>query len=89
MSEDDILAALARLEAGQTAMEARLMLRINDAQEKLIERMRLNEAAVSALTEVARGTNNTMSVLTTLLSTIAGAHTDLSRRMTDIEKRSP
>jgi hypothetical protein len=53
------------------AMEARLMARINDSQEKLLERMRINETAVAALTEVIHGTNNTLATITTLLTIIA------------------
>jgi hypothetical protein len=60
---------------------------MNDNQERLIERMRGHEAAVSVLTEVARGTNNTLAAMTALLSTIASGHDDLARRMTDQEKR--
>ena len=70
------------------AMEARLMIRMNDNQEKLLERMRISETAVSALTEVARGTNNTLAAITALLSTIASAQTDLGRRVNDLERKA-
>ena len=80
MSDDPTLAALL------AAMEARLMARMNDYQEKLIERMRVTETSVSALTEVLHGTNNTLAAITALLSTIASANTDLARRVTDLEK---
>jgi hypothetical protein len=69
-------------------MEARLMTRMNDNQEKLLERMRINETAVSALTEVARGTNNTLAAITALLSAIASGQADLARRVTDLEKKT-
>ncbi|MGD0104586.1 MAG: hypothetical protein ABSC06_11170 [Rhodopila sp.] len=70
------------------AMEARLMTGMNDNQEKLLERMRISETAVSALTEVARGTNNTLAAITALLSTIASAQTDLGRRVNDLERKA-
>jgi len=70
------------------AMESRLMTRMNDNQEKLLERMRISETAVSALTEVARGTNNTLAAITALLSTIASAQTDLGRRVNDLERKA-
>jgi len=70
------------------AMEARLMSRITNAQEVLIERVRTVEAAISglsaavgALTELARSGN-------VLMSTIAGLMTDMARRVTDLEKKS-
>lgn len=62
------------------AMEARLMGRLNDAQEAIIERMRACEASIAALTEVARSTNTTMSVLANLMG-------DVARRVTDLEKK--
>jgi hypothetical protein len=68
------------------AMEARLMIRMNDNQEALLERLRANETATSALTEVARATNNTLATITALLSTIASAQSDLGQRVTDLEK---
>jgi hypothetical protein len=67
-------------------MEARLMIRMNDNQEALLERLRANETATSALTEVARATNNTLATITALLSTIASAQSDLGQRVTDLEK---
>ena len=70
------------------AMEARLMTGMNDNQEKLLERMRINETSVAALTEVARGTNNTLAAITALLSTIAGTRNDLGRRVTDLEGKA-
>jgi hypothetical protein len=70
------------------AMEARLMTRMNDNQKKLLERMRINETAESALTEVARGTNNRLAAITALLSTIASGQTDLGRRVTDLERKA-
>jgi hypothetical protein len=70
------------------AMEARLMARMNDNQERLLERLRISEVGVSALTEVARGTNNLLASITTMLSTIAGTQTDMARRLTDLEKKS-
>jgi hypothetical protein len=76
------------------AIEARLMARLNDNQEKLLERMRINETAlaslansVGALTEVARGTNTTLATITTLLTTLAANQSDQGRRLTDLEKR--
>ncbi len=76
------------------ALEASLMARMNDNQERLLERIRLNETAIEALTtamggltaaladlvEIARGTKNTSASMTALL-------TNLDRRMTDLEKR--
>jgi hypothetical protein len=70
----------ARLMARIDDMEARLMARINDGQERLLERMRVNEVSLAGLTELSRSTN-------TLLTTIAGMLTDLSRRVTDLEKK--
>ncbi len=61
---------------------------MNDNQEKLLERMRINETSVAALTEVARGTNNTLAAITALLSTIAGTRNDLGRRVTDLEGKA-
>ena len=76
------------------SMEARLMARMNDNQEKLLDRMRINETAtaalttaVAALTEVARGTNNALASIAAQSTTIASGHADLARRMTDLEKR--
>lgn len=69
------------------AMEARLMARMNDNQERLLERLRTNEVGVTALTEVARGTNNLLASITSMLSTIASSQTDLARRVTDLEKK--
>jgi len=63
------------------AMEARLMGRITNAQEVLIERMRVNELAIAGLTELARSGN-------TLMATIAGLMTDMAKRVTDLEKKS-
>jgi len=69
------------------AMEGRLMARITNAQEVLIERVRTVEAtvagvaaSVAALTEIARSTN-------TLIGTLAALMTDVGRRVTDLEKR--
>jgi hypothetical protein len=69
------------------AMEGRLMSRITNAQEVLIERVRTVEAglngvaaSVAALTEVAHSTN-------TLIGTLAGLMTDVGRRVTDLEKK--
>jgi hypothetical protein len=69
------------------AMEARLMARMNDNQERLLERLRTNEVGVTALTEVARGTNNLLASITSMLSTVASSQTDLARRVTDLEKK--
>lgn len=76
------------------AMEARLMGRMNDSQEKLLERMRVNEtalaaltASVTSLTEVARGTNNTLGAIVALLTVTSSGYSDLARRVTDLEKR--
>jgi hypothetical protein len=69
------------------AIEARLMARMNDAQEVIIERVRscetsirACETAIHALTEVARSGNTTMSM-------IAGMMVDVGRRVTDLEKK--
>jgi hypothetical protein len=69
------------------AMEARLMSRITGAQEALIERIRTVEASVgglaasvAALTELARTTNTTLTLLVNLM-------TDVGRRVTDLEKK--
>jgi hypothetical protein len=69
------------------AMEARLMSRITGAQEALIERIRTVEASVgglaasvAALTELARTTNTTLTLLVNLMS-------DVARRVTDLEKK--
>jgi hypothetical protein len=61
-------------------MEARLMARINDAQERILEPIRGFELQVAGLTEIAHTTN-------TLLATMAGMMTDLGRRLTDLEKK--
>ena len=70
------------------AMEARLMSRITGAQEALIERIRTVEASVgglaasvAALTELARTTNTTLTLLVNLM-------TDVGRRVTDLEKKA-
>ena len=63
------------------AMEARLMGRLNNAQEAIIERVRACESAIAALTEVARSGNTTMAVIANLL-------TDVARRVTDLEKKA-
>ena len=70
------------------AMEARLMSRITGAQEALIERIRTVEASVgglaasvAALTELARATNTTLTLLVNLM-------TDVGRRVTDLEKKA-
>jgi hypothetical protein len=62
------------------AMEARLMARMNDAQEAIIERVRSCETSIAALTEVARSGNTTMGL-------IAGMMGDVARRVTDLEKK--
>ena len=62
------------------AMEARLMGRLNNAQEAIIERVRACEASIAALTEVARSGNTTMSLIATLVG-------DVARRVTDLEKK--
>jgi hypothetical protein len=49
-------------------MEATLMGGQNNAQEAIIERLRVLEAAIAALTEVARSTNTTMSRIVSLLT---------------------
>jgi hypothetical protein len=69
------------LRAYLEAMETRLMIRINDNQEGLIERMRQFEMTMSALMDLNRNTNN-------LLTLIVGVNTDLVKRMTDLEKKS-
>jgi hypothetical protein len=78
------------------AMEARLMARINDNQEMFIDRMRLNDTtvagltrAVSELTDIARGTSNTLASMTELLATIARGQADPGRRTTAPEKSQP
>jgi hypothetical protein len=50
------------------AMKARLMGRLNNAQEAIIERLRVLEASIAALSEVARSTNTTMSLIVSLLT---------------------
>ncbi len=62
------------------AMEARLMGRLNNAQEAIIERVRACETSIATLTEVARSGNTTMSLV--------GNLTDEARRVTDLEKRT-
>ena len=67
------------LKAYLDAMEARLMARMNDNQEKLLERLRAADAAIAALTEVARGTNDTLASVTALLTVVEGRQADLGR----------
>src|ERR1700749_2672151 len=67
-------AALQRLDAEAAAAESRLMARMNDNQERLIERLRSNEVNLLGLTEIARSTN-------TMIGTIAGIAVDLGRRI--------
>ena len=69
------------------AMEARLMGRMNDNQERALERMRGIEMSVStlsvsvnALTEIARNTNTLLSVLTSSVVDIAGRVTRLESK---------
>ncbi|MFL5252885.1 MAG: hypothetical protein ACJ8AI_08320 [Rhodopila sp.] len=61
------------------AMEMRLTVRINDWEERILERLRLIEVSFADLTELARTTN-------TMLATNAGMLTDLVCRLTDLEK---
>ena len=63
------------------AMEGRLMGRLNNAQEAIIERVRACETSIAALTEVARSGNTTMSLIANLMS-------DVARRVTDLEKKA-
>ena len=65
------------------AMEARLTSRMNNNQEKLLDRMRVNETAiaalttaVAALTEVARGSNNVLASIAAQSTTIASGNAD-------------
>ena len=62
------------------AMEARLMDRLNNAQEAIIERLRSCETSIAALAEVARSGNTTMGLVASMLS-------DMGRRVTDLEKK--
>lgn len=62
------------------AMEGRLMARMNDAQETIIERVRACETSIAALTEVARAGNTTMSVIANLMG-------DMANRVTALEKK--
>ena len=64
------------------AMEARLMARLNNNREQLLERLRLGETAVAGLVEVVRGTNTTLASITALLTTIATSHARQGRAMT-------
>jgi len=73
MTDDELRALL-------EAMEGRLMSRITNAQEALIERLRATDATIAALTEVTRSTN-------TLVGTLAGLMVDVGRRVTDLEKK--
>ena len=61
------------------AMESEVMTRMNDNQEKLLERHRATDAAVTVLTEVARATNTELASITALLTVIAGSQADLGR----------
>lgn len=63
------------------AMEARLMSRITNAQEVLIERMRLSETSIAGLFELARSGN-------IMMGTIASLMADMGRRVTDLEKKA-
>jgi hypothetical protein len=65
------------LKAYLDAMESRLMARINDNNERVLERMRGLETSVAGLTEVARSTNTLMGVLAANLSDIGGRVTRL------------
>lgn len=62
------------------AMEARLMGRLTNAQEAIIERARASETTIAALTEIARSINTTLDVVANLLG-------DVVRRVTDLEKK--
>jgi hypothetical protein len=62
------------------SMESRLMTRLKDSQERLLERLRGLETSITVLTEMARSTNVMLSTITALLS-------DLGRRITDLEKK--
>lgn len=63
------------------ALEARLMGRINDGNERVIERMRVLELSIASLVELNRSTG-------TMLGMIASAVSDLAGRMTRIEGKS-
>jgi hypothetical protein len=75
---DAMEARLMAMEAPLLAMEARLMDRMNDNQERLLERMRTIEMSIGGLTEIARNTNTLLSVLTANV-------VDLGIRMTRLE----
>ena len=62
------------------AMEARLMGRMDDSQERMLERLRGFDTSVAALTEMARGTN-------TLMAAIAASLTDIAGRVTRLESK--
>ena len=63
------------------AMEARVMGRMHDNQERTLERMRGLDTAVAALTELARSAN-------TLMAAIAASLTDIAGRVTRLEGKS-
>ena len=63
------------------AMEARLLGRMNDNQERVLERMRGLDTSVAALTELARSAN-------TLMAAIANSLTDIAGRVTRLESKS-
>lgn len=62
------------------AMEPRLLGRINNAQEAVIDRVRTCETSIAVLVELVRSGNTTMGMIANLLS-------DLARRVTDLEKK--
>jgi hypothetical protein len=81
---------MARMTDGHAQLTARMddmMARINDAQERIIERLRITETAMASLVEFARGTNTMLATIATTLTSMAVAHTDLARRVTDLEKK--
>lgn len=53
------------------AMEDRLMGRLDNAQETIIERVRACENSISALAEVARAGNTTMNLIASLIGDVA------------------
>ena len=62
------------------AMEARLMGRVNNAQEAIIERLRSCETSIATLTELARSGNTAMGLIASMLN-------DMARRVTDLEQK--